>query len=484
MFVAGMTFEDMSKYLITQAEQIVGTNIDISMGALKSISIFVLGDVRRPGAYTIGSFATITDALVMVGGVSNIGSMRRIQLRRGNKLITTFDLYDLLLKGDKSKDVILQSGDVIFVPVTGPLVGIAGNVKRPAIYELKDRHDLHTVIENAGGIIPTAYTQQIQVERIIKGEKHVVVDLNDKNLEHASHFHIQDADLVKIFSIVDANVNAVYINGNVKRPGKYEYKPGMTIRDIISRPDELLPETHYDYALIKRLKPPSMEATLIPFNLGKFIFDHDPHHNIVLMPQDQIFIFSKWFFQEKPRFSIGGEVRNGGRFDLPENFTIKDAILAAGDLTKEAYLKKGELIRVNKLREYKTVYFNVGKALDGDVGENILLQDEDRIIIHSMWEEKWRESVSIDGEVKNPLGVPLMETMRVSDLVFKAGGVTRNTYYDRAELYRTDWRTKEVTLQEIDFGWWCIPFWKRFSRKRSASTAMFTSRARIRWRKI
>jgi len=452
LFVAGMTFEEMSKYLITQAEQIVGTNIDISMGSLKSISIFVLGDVRRPGAYTIGSFATITDALVMVGGVSNIGSMRRIQLRRNNKLITTFDLYDLLLKGDKSKDVILQSGDVIFVPVTGPLVGIAGNVKRPAIYELKDKHDLHTVIENAGGIIPTAYTQQIQVERIIKGEKHVVVDLNDKNLEHASHFNTQDADLVKIFSIVDANVNAVYINGNVKRPGKYEYKPGMTIRDIISKPDELLPETHYDYALIKRLKPPSMEATLIPFNLGKFIFDHDPQHNIALMPQDQIFIFSKWFFQEKPHFSIGGEVRKGGRFDLPENFTIKDAILAAGDLTKEAYLKKGELIRVNKLREYKTVYFNVGKALAGDVSENILLKDEDRIMIHSMWEEKWRESVSIDGEVKNPLGVPLMEIMRVSDLVFKAGGVTRNTYYDRAELYRTDWRTKEVTLQEIDLG--------------------------------
>jgi len=170
------------------------------------------------------------------------------------------------------------------------------------------------------------------------------------------------------------------------------------------------------------------------------------------MPQDQIFIFSKWFFQEKPHFSIGGEVRKGGRFDLPENFTIKDAILAAGDLTKEAYLKKGELIRVNKLREYKTVYFNVGKALAGDVSENILLKDEDRIMIHSMWEEKWRESVSIDGEVKNPLGVPLMEIMRVSDLVFKAGGVTRNTYYDRAELYRTDWRTKEVTLQEIDLG--------------------------------
>ncbi|MBP9531836.1 MAG: SLBB domain-containing protein [Syntrophaceae bacterium] len=452
MFVAGMTFEEMSKHLITQAEQIVGTNIDVSMGALKTISVFVLGDVRKPGAYTIGSFATITDALVMVGGASNIGSMRRVQLRRNNKLVTTFDLYDLLLKGDKSKDVILQSGDVIFVPVAGPLVGIAGNVKRPAIYELKDKHDLHTVIENAGGIIPTAYTQQIQVERIIKGEKHVVVDINDKNLEHASQFQLQDADLVKIFSIVDANVNAVYINGNVKRPGKYEYKPGMTIRDILSRPDELLPETHYDYALIRRLTPPSMEAALVPFNLGKLIFDHDPAQNIALMPQDQIYIFSKWFFQEKPHFSISGEVRKGGRFDLPDNFTVKDAILAAGDLTKEAYLKKGEIVRVNQQREYKTIYFNVANALAGDVGDNVLLKDEDRIVIHSIWEERWREVVSVVGEIKNPLQTQLTESMRVSDLVFKAGGVTRDTYYNRAELYRTDWRTKEVTLREIDLG--------------------------------
>jgi polysaccharide biosynthesis/export protein len=452
LFVAGMTFEDMSKYLITESQRIVGTNIDVSMGSLKTISVFVLGDVRKPGAYTIGSFATITDALVMVGGASGIGSMRHVQLRRGNKLVTTFDLYDLLLKGDKSKDVILQSGDVIFVPVTGPLVGIAGNVKRPAIYELKDKHDLQNLVSYAGGIIPTAYTQQIQVERIVKGEKHIVVDINDKNMERAGDFNLQDADLVKIFSIVDANVNAIYLNGNVKRPGKYEYKPGMTIKDLISKPDELLPETHYEYALIKRLKPPSMEASLIPFNLGKFIFKKDPASNIALQPQDQIFIFNSSFFIDKPYFTIAGEVRKGGRFDLIDNFYIKDAILAAGDLTREAYLKKGEIIRVNKSREYQTIYFNVAKVLAGDVKENILLQDEDKIIIHSMWEEKWREVVSVTGEVKRPMETTIMESMRISDLVFKAGGVTRDTYFERAELYRTDWRTKEVTIQEIDLG--------------------------------
>jgi len=452
MFVAGMTFEEMSKSLITQTAQIVGTNIDISMGSLKTISIFVLGDVRRPGAYTIGSFATITDALMMAGGPSDIGSMRRIQVKRKDKLITTFDLYDLLLKGDKSKDVILQAGDVIFVPVTGPQVGIAGNVRRPAIYELRNKHDLENLIASAGGIIPTAYTQQIQVERIVKGEKHIIVDINDKNLENAIRFPLQDADLVKIFSIVDANVNAIYINGNVKRPGKYEYKTGMTLKDLISKPDELLPETYMDYALIKRLKPPSMEASLIPFNLGKFIFRQDPTNNIVLQPQDQIFIFSKWFFKDKPQFTISGEVRKGGQFDLTDNIHIKDAILAAGDLSKEAYLKKGELIRVNKLREYQTIYFNVAKAQAGDVQENILLQDEDQLVIHSMWEEKWREVAAISGEVKNPLETQLMESMRVSDMVFKAGGVTRDTYLNQAELYRTDWRTKEVTLQSLDLG--------------------------------
>lgn len=437
LFVAGMTFEDMSKYLITQAEQIVGTNIDISMGSLKSISIFVLGDVRRPGAYTIGSFATITDALVMVGGASNIGSMRRIQLRRNNKLITTFDLYDLLLKGDKSKDAVLQSGDVIFVPVTGPLVGIAGNVKRPAIYELKDKHDLHTVIENAGGIIPTAYTQQIQVERIIKGEKQIVVDLNDKKLEHASHFQIQDADLVKIFSIVDANVNAVYINGNVKRPGKYEYKPGMTIRDILSKPEELLPETHYDYALIKRLKPPSMEASLIPFNLGKFIFNHDSAHNIALMPQDQIFIFSKWFFQDKPHFSIGGEVRKGGRFEMTDNFRVKDAILVAGYLTRDAYMDKAEILRKytgEKRGKYQTIYFSVAGALAEKDKDNILLQDEDRIIIHSVKEHVYDRTVAIEGEILKPGTFQFTSNMRVKDLIFASGNVLESTYLDDAEI--------------------------------------------------
>jgi len=450
--VAGMTFEEMSAKLIKQAEQMTGTNVDISMGSLRTIPVFVLGDVRRPGAYTIGAFATITDALLISGGPSEIGSMRNIQLRRKDKVAQTYDLYDLLLKGDKSHDVTLQAGDIVFVPVVGTYAGIAGNVKRPAIYELKDNYSLEYLFELAGGIIPTAYTQQIQVERTIKNEKKVVIDIDDKNLARTRSFIMQDSDIVKVFSIVEKDFNAVYLNGNVKRGGKYALTPGMRLGDILKDEQDLLPDTYFDYALIKRLQPPGMETTLVPFNLGALILRGDSANNLPLQRQDSIYIFSKWFFKDKPYFTASGEVRKGGRFELSDNSRVKDALRTAGDLTKDAYLKKGELIRVDKNKEYFTLYFDVARAMAGDPTENILLQDEDQLVIHSLYEEKWKETASVSGEVKKPGEFVLTEMMRVSDLLFKAGGQTRDTLLDEAELYRTDWKTKKTTLLKVNLG--------------------------------
>jgi len=432
--VAGMTFEDMSTKLIKQTEQIVGANIDITMGSLKTIPIFVLGDVKRPGAYTIGSFATITDALLLAGGPNEIGSMRKIQLKRKDQIITTFDLYDLLLKGDKSKDTILQAGDVVFVPVTGPLAGITGNVRRPAIYELREKFDLQHLFELAGGLIPTAYTQQIQIERIVRNEKQIVVDIDDKHLEKAGQFMLQDADLVKVFSIVDMNVNVVFLNGNVKRPGKYEIKKGMKIKDLIKDPQEFLPETYFDYALIKRINPPSFETVLIPFNLGRIIFHSDEADNLELRPQDQIYIFSKWFFKDRPFFLVEGEVRKAGRFDLLDNYKVKDAIMAAEGLTRDAYTSKAEIIRVNRNKEFETIYFDVSKAIKDDPRNNLQLQDQDRIIIHSIWEREYKKNVSIDGEVLKPGNYQFTENMTVRDLVFKAGNILESAYLDDAEI--------------------------------------------------
>lgn len=534
LFVAGMTFDEMSKQIIKQSEQIVGTNVDISMGSLKTIPVFILGDVRRPGSYTIGSFATITDALLFAGGPTEIGSMRHVQLKRKGRLITTFDLYDLLLKGDKSKDMTLMAGDVVFVPVTGPMVGIAGNVKRPAIYELRNRFDLEEVINLSGGIIPTAYTQQIQVERIVKNERHVIFDIDDKNLERAAGVKLQDADLIKIFSIVDRNVNVVYLNGNVKRPGKYEFKAGMRLEDIIKDASVLLPETFFDYALIKRLKPPGMETVLIPFNLTN-LFEKDPASNLELRPQDQVYVFNRWFFNDRPVVTIEGEIRGdcsveqesledglsnhsrrkqgqlenaeidaigkdlktlesdlkkNGLFDLAsltreidddirlrrrmsmdgvrilkdelekagqiamvarlkeienrtkirceisliDNMRVKDLILSAGGLTNDSYLEKGEIIRTSKQRAYQTVYFTVSRAMEDDPAHNLPLQNEDRIVIHSIWEQVYKKNVSIDGDVAKPGNYQYTEGMTVLDLIFKGGNILESAYVDEAEI--------------------------------------------------
>ena len=433
--VAGMTFEQMSEYLIKQAEQMTGTNVDVSMGSLRTIPVFILGDVKRPGAYTIGSFATITDALLLAGGPSEIGSMRNIQLKRKDRIIQTFDLYDLLLKGDKSKDVILQAGDVVFVPVIGAYVGVAGNVKRPAVYELKEKSSLSALFELAGGIIPTAYTQQIQVERTVRNEKQIIVDIEDKNLSRVKEIALQDADLVKVFSIVEKDANAVTLQGNVKRGGKYALTPGMRLGDILKDPLlDLLPETYFDYALIKRQNPPKMEPLLIPFNLGDLLLRRDPASNLELMPLDSIFIFSKWFFKDKPFFTVSGEVRKPGRYDLAENFRVKDALLAAGDLTRDAFLNKGEIIRVNKEKIFQTLYFDVRQAIAEESSQNLVLQDQDQVVIHSVWEEVYKRNVTIEGEVTKPGIYQLTDKMSIKDLVFKAGNILESAYLFDAEI--------------------------------------------------
>ncbi len=544
--VAGLTFEDMSKHLIKQSEQIVGANIDITMGALKTMSIFVLGDVRRPGAYTIGSFATVTDALLVAGGPTGIGTMRNIQVRRKDKVIVTLDLYDLFLKGDKSRDVILQAGDVVFVPVAGTVVGIAGNVRRPAVYELRDKFDMQTLFDLAGGMIPTAYTQQIQIERIVKNERQIVIDIDDRNLTKSAHILLQDADFVKVFNIVDMAANVVNLFGNVKKPGKYEYKPGMTIKDILKNEGELLSETYYDYALIKRLEPPLLQTSLMPFSL-KMLFTTP--FNIDLKPMDNIYIFSKWFFFDKPRVTVEGEVRGfpytaaedgrktgekqqarlerdtqsleeyrrttgerdgrttgerdgrttgerdgrttgekqtrlerdaqaldefrsasgerqrvritrdekGNLVETPagsvlerqltevekmiveipwkENMTVRDAILAAGGLTREAYPNEAELYSTDIVTKKVTLRrFDLKKAMSGYPEDNIQLKDFDRIVVHSLQGYTYKKVVFADGEVFKPGTYPYAEKMTVKDLVFAAGNILDSAYLDDADV--------------------------------------------------
>ncbi len=432
--VSGMRFDELKGLLARQAEQIVGANINVTMGSLKSIQVFVLGEVRRPGSYVLDSFSTITNALLAAGGPTEIGSLRSISLKRNNKTAAEMDFYDFLLKGDKAQDSALQSGDVVFISTAGPLVGIAGNVRRPAIYELKEDKDLFSLFKMSGGLIPSAYTQQIQVERIQKNERHVVIDFDDKHLNKSGDFKLQDGDLVKVFPIVDKDVNAVYLAGNVKRPGKYEFKSGMTVKDLISDTSALLKDTYFDYALIKRPVPPGLETQLIPFHPGKLLLEQDKLNNIALKPLDSVYVFPTWFFRDRPAVTIEGEVRRKGVYNLLSNYSVKDAIMEAGGLTKDASFDKGEIFRVSQKGDITQIYFSVLLAMAEDVKENLVLQDRDRIVIHSIWEDRSRNVVSVDGDVRSPGQYPLAVDMRISDLIFSAGNVNESAYLDDAEI--------------------------------------------------
>lgn len=432
--VAGMTFEEMKRFLSKKAANIIGTEISVTMGRLRSIQVFVLGEVKKPGPYSVSAMSTITSALFAGGGPTDIGSLRKIELKREGKLVSELDFYDMLLRGDRSRDARLHNGDVIFVPMVGPLAGITGNVKRPAVYEIKGPSDLSTLLELAGGIIPAAYVQQLQIERIHGNANRIVIDLNASTDAAIKGFNLQDGDLVKVFSIFDKDVNAVYLSGNVKRPGKYELKSTMRIRDIIKNDAELLSDTYLEYALVKRTLKPAGEVTLIPFSLID-LFKGVEEANIELKPQDSVYVFSKWLFKDRPMVTIGGEVRKGGSYELEGGMTIKDLVLKAGDLISSAYLGEAELYRTDpKSKEVRFIRFNLKKAMDGDETSNLALKNADRVVIHSVWEVAPRQLVNISGEVSGPGQYQYASNMKISDLIFAGGNLLESAYLDEAEL--------------------------------------------------
>src|SRR6185437_4237166 len=217
-------------------------DINVNMGQLRSIQVFVVGQARRPGSYTIGSLSTLLNALFASGGPLPQGSLRDIQVKRGGKTVVHFDLYDLLLHGDKSKDVSLASGDVIFIPPVGPQIAVVGSVGNPAIYELHGKTTIQQALQIAGGRSNIAVDSQARVERIYD---HAVRSIVEVNLPKSADFIMQDGDIVTINAIVDRFKNAVTLRGNVANPGRYVWHPGMRISDLIPNKDALTTRNYW-----------------------------------------------------------------------------------------------------------------------------------------------------------------------------------------------------------------------------------------------
>jgi polysaccharide export outer membrane protein len=443
--VGGLTFGEVKKLIKSKVEAMTGVKAGVSMGALRSIHVLVLGEVSAPGLYTISALASAANALLTSGGPTKLGSLRNVQVKRHGKVIARLDLYDFLLKGDTSSNSRLMPGDVIFVPQAGPQVMVSGNVKRPAVYEMKNEKTLETALNLSGGLAPRAFNQRIQIERFQDNKARIVLDISQAELAQKKRIPLRDGDLIRVFSILPGTQNAVFLFGNVTRPGRYAYTAGLRIKDILPDVGSLAIDTYFDYALIKRYRTVDMKAELLPFDLGALLKKNDQRQNLTLKPLDEVYIFDKSIFQDKEFAEVTGEVRRPGRYHL-QDMKVRDLILKAGDLTHKAYLHKAEIIRIDTERNRHTLYFDVAAAMRNDPKHNLALQNEDRLIIHSIWEDQWKKSVTIQGEIKVPGEYDLTAGMRLSDLIFKAGGFTRQAYPDMGHLYRTDWRTKKKTL--------------------------------------
>jgi protein involved in polysaccharide export with SLBB domain len=414
---------------------------DVSVSRLRTIRVYVVGDVVEAGAYDISSLSTPLNALVMAGGVTTRGSLRTLKHYRGKQLIQEVDAYDLLLHGVRSDVQQLQSGDTILIPPIGPLVTVEGMVRRPAVYELRSETSLAQVLELAGGILPTAALRHIEVQRVEAHEKRTMLslDLTSTGDNQAIDLQLQDfairgGDQVHLFPIASYNEDAVYLQGHVLRPGRYSYKKGMKLIDLISSYGDLLPEPAPHYAEIVRLNAPDFHPTVESFDLADALAT--PASAPTLQALDTVRVFSRYDFQAPPDVWVGGEVRSPGKYRTSGQAHLRDAIYLAGGTAPDASLDSAQLFRTQADGTLKILSVDLREALAGNPVNNILLQSRDRILVHRNPANVEPASVYIKGEVAKPGRYPLATNMRVEDLVRVAGGLKRSADSESADLTR------------------------------------------------
>src|SRR6266566_2509574 len=440
VLVAGRTLGDVQETVQrTLRTQFRNVSADVSLLRLRSVRVYVVGDVTSPGAYDISSLSTPLNALFVAGGVTLQGSLRRLQHYRGKQLIEEVDAYDLLLHGIRGDLQRLENGDSLMVPPLGPVVTVGGMVRRPAVYELRNEKTLLEVLDLSGGILPAAALRHIEVQRLVAHEKRTMlsVEISDTSDSEAVRaqmggFEVQDGDEIHIFPIAPYNSASIYLQGHVLRPGRYSYKPEMKLTDLVTSYADLLPEPSVRYAEIIRLHAPDYHPVVETFDLAVAL-EH-PEKAPRLEPLDTVRIFGRFDFEPDPEVLVTGEVRAPGRYRTSGQQHLRDAIFQAGGVTPDAWLDSGQLFRRQPDGTTRVFSINLNDALTGDPLNNVLVQPRDRILVHRHPEQVSPASVYVRGDVARPGRYPLAANMRVSDLVQSAGGLLRSANPEAGNL--------------------------------------------------
>lgn len=464
--VSGQRFEDVRATLETRVrEQMIGTQASVTMGELRSIRVFVLGDAEVPGSYTVSGLSTITNALFVSGGVKKIGSLRNIQLKRAGSTVTTLDLYDLLLNGDTRADVRLLPGDVIFIPSIGPTASVAGEVRRPAIYELKNETTAEQLIKLAGGLTARADPTLATIERVNDSRQRVTVNV-DLSASNAAQSRLQSGDLLRVPEIRPVLENSVSLNGHVYRPGEFQFRPGMKLIDLIPSVDELKPNADHEYVLVRRELPPDRRITVFSANLDAALENPTSAANFELAPRDRVYVFDLESGRDRiieplmrdlnmqsqidsptREVNVAGKIKVPGKYPLEPGMRLSDLIRAGGGLSEEAYGGEAELTRYTvdngESRQAELIKVDLRKVLDGDPSANVPLKPFDYLVIKEVPLWASQEEVEIQGEVRFPGRYPIHRGETLRSVLERAGGLTDFAFADGAVFTRRELRERE-----------------------------------------
>ncbi|MEH6712195.1 MAG: SLBB domain-containing protein [Paraglaciecola polaris] len=512
MNAAGLSYNEFKKQLTERySEQVIGVTPNISMGELRTIQVYMVGEAYQPGAYTVSALSTITNALFASGGVNDVGSLRHIQLKRAGKTVTEFDLYDLLVFGDTNKDMRLQQGDVIFIPIVKKLVSVDGNVRRPAIYEAKNNDTMASMLNIAGGLLPTAAASSLQVARSTPADGFQVKTVNMRDNQGRS-FKLEAGDFINVPAAGNEFSNAVVIMGAYATPGLTQWRSGLTLADLVNR-NSLLGTTDVDYALIMRGAKFSRQSEIVQFEPAKVL---SGEYNAALNAFDKVVFFNRFtpvnpdaeeekknkdrsnnFLQEldlasftdkylilqKTKYlsreellapiierleeestqssplklvEITGQVKFPGVYPVQKNANVRDLILAGGGLLESAYLQQAEISRTgldgdNALR-IEHIQIDLIDSMLGN--NNIALQSKDTLNV--LRTPDWHENKKVEllGEVVFPGTYQIKKGETLAQIIKRAGGLTdeatvKAVIFTREELKEREKENLDKSVENL-----------------------------------
>lgn len=460
--VGGMSFDRARSAIEARVKkELLGTRVSVTMGDLRTIRVYVLGEAQTPGSYSVSGLSTMTNAIFVSGGIKKIGSLRNIQLKRRGQLVSQLDLYDLLLRGDTSADRQLMSGDVIFIPPVGPTASVYGEVRRPAIYEIRQEKSVDQLVELAGGLTPEADPKSGSLEHISAASQRETKNV-DLSAEESRVTQIGNGDKLRISPIRPTLENSVTLAGHVFRPNAFQFRNGLRLSDVLPSFDELRPNADRRYIMIRREIPPEQKLQVVSADLERALSARGSAADVLLQARDQVVVFD--LSNDRTRVMaplirdlelqgsiehpaqvviVDGQVKAPGKYPLEPTMHVSDLIRAGGSLDDPAYAGEAELTRYQVVdgqqRQTSLVKIDLAALRRGDAAADLALQPFDSLVIKQTPDWSKPEVIEIVGEVRFPGKYPVLRGETLHSVLERAGGLTdlgyaRGTVFTRKVL--------------------------------------------------